>query len=341
MACPLISIVIPAYNLAGWIQGALESVLSQDFTCFECLCIDDGSTDGTGRIIDEFAMRDPRIVPVHQANRGEGGARNAGIERARGQWILFLDGDDILSSNALSRLVAFVKDVPGYDMYRFGYMSIPEECNAVETQVSRSDFKVLDLSCEIPPDECEVYAWQFLYDKAFVSSRRFRDHVIGADRVFIAECLHSIRELPSVGDVLYGYRQRSTSAVHTAVTPRKLYDTFRFMVDVLRVFDDDTRDVGYCRIAWLQRFLAHDYVVHISRVEDAEARSWLWGQWFSNVEFLSSHKMFSGALRVALVLSKFSKSRIVTYLVCGVGLALGWRLGLSAFVALNPRAKYL
>lgn len=92
-----LSVVIPAYNAAPWIKGAVDSVLVQDFTDWELILVDDGSTDGTPALIDRIAAGDNRISAVHQLNAGPGVARNAGIDRATGDYLVFLDSDDDLA----------------------------------------------------------------------------------------------------------------------------------------------------------------------------------------------------------------------------------------------------
>ncbi len=94
MPLPKISVILPAYNLKDYIRVALDSVISQTMTAWECICVDDGSDDGTGEILDAYARSDERFRVVHQTNQGVSAARNAAIPLAKGEWICFLDGDD-------------------------------------------------------------------------------------------------------------------------------------------------------------------------------------------------------------------------------------------------------
>ena len=91
---PVISIIVPVYNAEKYMRRCIDSILAQTFRDFECILVDDGSTDGSPRIADEYAAQDSRIVVLHTVNGGTSAARNAGLDRAKGQWIGFADNDD-------------------------------------------------------------------------------------------------------------------------------------------------------------------------------------------------------------------------------------------------------
>ncbi len=101
-----ISVIIPAYNVAPWLPRCIESIQAQTYSHLEILLIDDGSTDGSGNIIDEYAQKDARIVAVHQENAGLVAAREKGISLATGTYVSFVDGDDMIEPDFLERLLA-------------------------------------------------------------------------------------------------------------------------------------------------------------------------------------------------------------------------------------------
>lgn len=112
-APPMLSIVIPAYNVAPYIRAAIESALAQTFTDLEVIVVDDGSTDDTTRVLDDIALtsNDERLRIINQPNGGLSAARNTGIRHARGAFIGFLDGDDIwLPGKAAAQIIAMQKD---------------------------------------------------------------------------------------------------------------------------------------------------------------------------------------------------------------------------------------
>lgn len=99
-----LTIIIPVYNKKRYLSGLLEQVMGQTFWDFECLLIDDGSTDGSGAICDEFANRDTRFRVFHIPNGGASHARNLGLDHARGEYVTFIDGDDKILPDYLSNL---------------------------------------------------------------------------------------------------------------------------------------------------------------------------------------------------------------------------------------------
>ena len=101
----LISVVIPAYNIASWLPRCLESVICQTYQNLEIIVIDDGSTDATSQILDDYANRDKRIIAVHQSNSGLVSVRNTGISMAHGEFIAFIDGDDAVEPDIYERLL--------------------------------------------------------------------------------------------------------------------------------------------------------------------------------------------------------------------------------------------
>lgn len=104
MKNPLISIIVPVYNAEQYLKECLDSICQQTFTDFELILINDGSTDASGRICDEFAWKDPRIRVFHEHNGGVSVARNIGLDNTKGEWIAFIDADDRLLPKALDHL---------------------------------------------------------------------------------------------------------------------------------------------------------------------------------------------------------------------------------------------
>ena len=116
---PALSFIIPVYNVERWVPGCLESVVQQGFEDYEVILVDDGATDGSPQICDEYAARYPQIRVIHQENQGLSGARNTGIREAKGEYVYFVDSDDFLVPNSLSKVLEIAlsndADVAGFN----------------------------------------------------------------------------------------------------------------------------------------------------------------------------------------------------------------------------------
>ena len=102
---PKISIIVPAYNVESWLNRCIDSILSQEYSNLEIIIVDDGSTDGSSKICDEYAEKDKRVHLIHQENQGLSAARNAGLYIMTGEIVAFLDSDDKYHPDFISSML--------------------------------------------------------------------------------------------------------------------------------------------------------------------------------------------------------------------------------------------
>ena len=116
-----LTIIIPVYRVEATLNRCVESVTSQSFSDFEVILVDDGSPDKCPQLCDEWARKDPRITVIHQSNGGLSAARNAGIERARGTYVTFIDSDDFIGTGTLEEVMGLLgeNDLLEYPVCRF------------------------------------------------------------------------------------------------------------------------------------------------------------------------------------------------------------------------------
>lgn len=129
---PLISIVVPVYNAAAYLNETIQSVIAQTYTNWELLLVDDGSTDHSATICKDFAQKDERIFYFHKPNGGQASARNLGIQKSKGTWISFLDSDDLwLPEKLADQLEEMETHNPDF-MYGLGYYYYPERAQKLK-----------------------------------------------------------------------------------------------------------------------------------------------------------------------------------------------------------------
>ena len=121
---PLLSVIVPVYNVAPYLEQCLDSILSQSYTALEVIVVDDGSTDGSGAICDTYAERDARICLIHQANAGLSAARNAAMDVMHGDFFVCVDSDDWLPEDALEQPMNVLSANPLIDILELGYTEI-------------------------------------------------------------------------------------------------------------------------------------------------------------------------------------------------------------------------
>lgn len=172
-----ISIIIPVYNVAPFLQACVDSLLAQSFADFEVLLIDDGSTDGSGRICDDLAGKDPRVVVLHKENGGVCSARNCGIDHARGEFIVFVDADDLVTDDYLEHLMESDADMVVLGSQKFGAK------NDAEKPSRRNDFSIDSLAehWNTPPVMNYLYCYSW--------AKRFRTRIIREQGIRFNETL--------------------------------------------------------------------------------------------------------------------------------------------------------
>ena len=244
------SVLIPCFNLAPWIRACLDSVRAQTCGDWECVAVDDGSTDGTSDILDGYAKGDPRLRVIHQANAGVGAARNAALAAARGEWILFLDGDDVLSPVALARIGEAIAAHPGVQAARFGYDRF-EDCWAAGGAARTPRPTLIDVSRLVSMKALRSYLWQFAFRREAVGDLRFTHYRRGEDRLFVVETLlKRLDGYVELGESLYGYRRRSGSAMSAAADRQTLLDELDHRLDVVRMVLAAEKRIDFTDPAW-------------------------------------------------------------------------------------------
>lgn len=169
---PLFSVVVPAYNAAETLAETLDALQAQTLETWECVVVDDGSSDNTRAIAEEFVGKDPRMTVIHQQNQGSAGAYNTGVRNGRGDFVVICSADDILLPNHLEAMASFIDAEPDYDIYSSnGYFWLPGQSRElVYSESDRGEITSLSLA--------EVILWCF-YSVGAAYRREWHDRVGG------------------------------------------------------------------------------------------------------------------------------------------------------------------
>lgn len=224
----ILSVIVPVYNVSRYLSKCLDSILNQDIgqDNYEIIVINDGSTDNSGEIAQEYAHKHSNIILICQENQGLSGARNTGISVARGEYIQFVDSDDYLEPNVLGQLINRAQR-DNLDMLRFNYQNVNEDyavfepnkesrpymdysgsvCNGVEFLNER-----LGYAC---------YAWQFLIRTNLVKDCLFKEHILFEDTQWTPRILTKANKVSSTPTIVYNYLSRTGSITKSESLSKK------------------------------------------------------------------------------------------------------------------------
>jgi len=213
----MISVIIPVYNAEKTLRRCVDSVLEQTCSDLEAVLVDDGSTDRSGSIVDEYARKDERVKAVHQENRGLSCARNSGLDRASGAYIAFADADDWLETDALGTALAALTAYPEADICAFGRISdMPGKSDVLrpaETETVVGPKEALDGLLSALTLSNTV--WDKLYRAELFNGLRFPEGYCFEDIFVVPRLITKARRLVLLPDLLYHYVQTAGSIVHT------------------------------------------------------------------------------------------------------------------------------
>lgn len=216
MTEPLISLIIPVYNVEKYLDYCMKSVLAQNYTNLEIILVDDGSTDSSGKICDEYAIIDHRIKVIHKENGGLSSARNIGIETMTGEYLSFIDSDDFIRLDYVSKMYSYIiRDNSDLVVCSFKKVINDEAYDVIFPDKSqhfifdRETTKLKMLSRQIP-----MYAHGKLYCVKVIGQLKFPEGKLYEDVPTNWEVAKTIERTTYITDEIYFYRQRLGSIVN-------------------------------------------------------------------------------------------------------------------------------
>lgn len=220
----LITVVIPVYNVEAFLEKCLDSVIQQTYKNLEIILVDDGSTDCSGKMCDEYAEKDSRIKVVHQKNKGLSGARNAGIEISKGEYITFIDSDDFVSEEFISYLynlavrkyadVSICSSIKFYEENETGLGH-----TVVEERVYNAQQALEDM---LYRKNVTAYACGKLYRTTLFNEIRYPEKQLFEDLNTTYKIFDLAKVITWSSKKLYYYRQRNNSIVNSKFNKKKL-----------------------------------------------------------------------------------------------------------------------
>jgi len=222
---PKISIIVPVYKVEQYIHECVNSILAQSFKDFELILIDDGSPDRSGKICDEYALKDSRVKVIHKKNGGPSTARNLGIKMAKGIYLGFVDSDDMLNKYMYEKMYneAILNNA---DIVACGFTEINHFTGATreslapfgdEITIERNEIKK-KLENYLSKNKILGYAcmWNKLYKRSYIQENNLlvnENLKIGEDLCFNLKALYSATKISAVSESLYTYRRINSESI--------------------------------------------------------------------------------------------------------------------------------
>jgi glycosyltransferase involved in cell wall biosynthesis len=242
-----ISVVIPCYNVEQYIRRGLDSILAQTLQEWEAILVDDGATDSTGEICDEYAKKDSRFHVIHQENQGVSCARNNGMKEATGELLYFFDPDDWIEPNCFERCLETYQQYDG-DIVHFGFWWVYGNDSFTDSPLSFKVFRKEEIFehytkqfAGFSQDALNKYykgafiwnhkkagnAWNCMFKNDFIKQHNLAFPVgmkLGQDEVFMVEASYHASTIVRIPDVFYHYVQRSDGSVNRKKNASFLYN---------------------------------------------------------------------------------------------------------------------
>lgn len=219
----MISIILPVYNAKAYLHRCMDSIIAQTYRNWELLLVDDGSTDGSDKIGDEYAQRDGRIRVIHQPNGGVSAARNRGLLLAQGEYILFVDSDDYMLPEMCETMVRTLEREQADCVV----------CGTTETgggywrPAMNRNYTLEELKADMPallPTELLAPPWNKIYKKEKIQQLFREDTSFGEDLIFVLNYLENCRKITFITDSPFYHEKGNESSLVVKIHPTRLLD---------------------------------------------------------------------------------------------------------------------
>lgn len=266
------SVIIPVYNVEAYLRACLDSVLNQTFADWEAICVNDGSTDRSAVILEEYSSKDSRFKTIKQPNRGLSAARNTGLKAAAGEYVLFLDSDDWLEGNALEIVSESLTDE---DMLCFSGRRFFEkegryrEADRLQPQSYATGMDYYNDNALLSRDFAFVCVVLRAYKRDFLLGHQlwFKEGIFHEDNLFTPFACYYAGKVKVINECLYDYRVRSNS-ITTTGNVKRLHDLLETANTLAAFF---ITQLGFYKTI-VYRAITHHYQVVFAKASEDERK---------------------------------------------------------------------
>ena len=301
---PLISVIVPVYNVEKYLDRCVQSIVEQTYSNLEIILVDDGSPDNCGAMCDAWAKKDSRIKVIHQKNGGSAQARNVGLDCTTGDYIGFVDSDDFIHPEMYTRLHETIL-AKHSDVVECNYETVSSD-SVLQTECNQQQEVVLNteaaLRANIQDKICRQLVWNKLYCKFVVDNVRFTEGRFIDDEFFTYKALGNAKKVVVIPDKLYCYRQQLDSVMHQTYSLKRLDALVakQQRLEYLKIYYPTLVNVARIDLLFSCMYAMQMSLRHLQRKELFEAKKAIGNTW----------RQSKGALKMSL------KQRVWYMLAC-------------------------
>ena len=331
---PLVSIVVPIYNTEDYLEECIDSILEQTYRNLQVILVDDGSSDGCGKIIEQYKSKDSRVLAVVKNNGGASAARNEGIKYADGEYIAFIDSDDILHRNYVYELLETINE-DGADIAVCGFRRFKTEIPTGEQDQKKTKL-LMDSRQAIfemyKSDSIGWNVWDKLYRRRLFADIEFPDGLLCEDKATLYKLYLKSDRISYINTPLYYYRERPMSV--SGSRSLKLYmDSLMTNAAMEQFFESRGLKT---ELLLAKAYSAKDafilYSDALRHAGDEEVKAKCLSDLAGKYRYINHAKFLSRAERIAVFLAGFSANtgtKIVLKLLCRAEQEVRRRRGLT------------
>lgn len=295
----LFSIVVPVYNVEKYIGQCIESLVSQTYENIEIILVDDGSTDGSSDICDEYSKADKRVRVIHKQNEGVSKARNIGVDVARGRYIMFVDSDDFLSDKDVIQNAYDILKIDDADLVLFGYTKYYPDINAFRSGSRFSKANIISgtISEMIIADLYAISPCCKIIRKSLIDINQivFQSDVISEDMEWSLRLALYVKRISVLKTDCYIYRQRDNSRSHT-LSEKSILDLEENLESCKKLLIlDRKQEQNKALMVFFSRFVSM-YIIALAGIDKI-----LWEKHIEYAKDISAYLSYGNRRREALM----------------------------------------
>lgn len=306
---PEISIIIPVFNVEAYLPMCIESVLSQTFKKLEVILINDGSTDASGKICDNYAKKDERIRVFHKKNEGQSIARNIGLEASKGKYILYLDSDDCYTDPKCMYKLYDMMEKDKYDFILFGSVMGSSIENAVN-HYGNYDLEIIKnnngnkiFSYMVKENKQLACVWNKIIRKEFLQNNQIilQENIIGEDIEWSIDIFQHAEKIGAINEIFHFYRQNNRTSLTSINSREKTKGLYSIILSCINKYGENGKtEFGRGVLS----FMAFEYAILLYNIA-----------YFKNINEFKEMKQADCVFRYAL--DKKTKAVATVYKIFG------------------------